>query len=121
MRELPGNLVHFTWDATHEPALAIESGDTVVVETRDVSDNQISPDSTAAALTTIDWERLYPLAGPISVAGAEPGDTLAVDGYDLSAEDAYVLSSLCVDLKISEIVDAGQFVVSAVLPLAIFG
>ena len=50
-----------------------------------------------------------------------PGDTLAVDGYDLSAEDAYVLSSLCVDLKISEIVDAGQFVVSAVLRLAIFG
>jgi len=32
-----------------------------------------------------------------------------------------VLSSLCVDLKISEIVDAGEYVVSAVLPLAVFG
>ena len=31
-----------------------------------------------------------------------------------------MLSSLCVDLKISEIVDAGEFVVSAVLPLAVF-
>jgi acetamidase/formamidase len=40
--------------------------------------------------------------------------------YDLSREDAYVLSSVCVDLKISEIVDAGQYVVSAVLPLAVF-
>ena len=39
---------------------------------------------------------------------------------DLSREDAYVLSSLCVDLKISEIVDAGEYVVSAVLPLAVF-
>ena len=39
--------------------------------------------------------------------------------YDLSGEDAYVLSSLCVDLKISEIVDAGQYVVSALVPLAI--
>jgi acetamidase/formamidase len=38
----------------------------------------------------------------------------------LSREDAYVLASLCVDLKISEIVDAGQYVVSAVLPLAVF-
>jgi len=38
----------------------------------------------------------------------------------LPPEDAYVLSSLCVDLKISEIVDAGQYVVSALLPLAIF-
>jgi len=38
----------------------------------------------------------------------------------LSREDAYVLASLCVDLKISEIVDAGVFVVSAFLPEAIF-
>jgi acetamidase/formamidase len=40
--------------------------------------------------------------------------------YGLSREDAYVLSSLVVDLKISELVDAGMWVVSAVLPLAIF-
>ena len=40
--------------------------------------------------------------------------------YDLSPEDAYVLSSLCVDLRISEVVDAGQYVVSALLPLAVF-
>ena len=38
----------------------------------------------------------------------------------LSREDAYVLASLCVDLKISEIVDAGEYIVSAVLPLAVF-
>ena len=33
--------------------------------------------------------------------------------YELSREDAYLLCSLAVDLKISEIVDAGVFVVSA--------
>ncbi|MDP9134516.1 MAG: acetamidase/formamidase family protein, partial [Actinomycetota bacterium] len=33
----------------------------------------------------------------------------------LSREDAYLLCSLCVDLKISEIVDAGEWVVSALL------
>ena len=37
----------------------------------------------------------------------------------LSPEDAYLLCSLCVDLKISEVVDAGQWVVSAVLPEAV--
>jgi acetamidase/formamidase len=42
------------------------------------------------------------------------------DEYGLSREDAYVLASLCVDLKISEVVDAGQWVVSALLPLAVF-
>ena len=37
-----------------------------------------------------------------------------------SGEDAYLLCSLVVDLKISEIVDAGQYIVSALLPEAIF-
>jgi acetamidase/formamidase len=40
--------------------------------------------------------------------------------YGSRAEDAYVLASLCVDLRISEIVDAGQYVVSALLPEAVF-
>ncbi|MET1029803.1 MAG: acetamidase, partial [Domibacillus tundrae] len=40
--------------------------------------------------------------------------------YNMPKVDAYLLSSLCVDLKISEIVDAGHYVVSAVLPLAVF-
>jgi acetamidase/formamidase len=37
----------------------------------------------------------------------------------LSPEDAYLLSSLVVDLKISEIVDAGQYIVSALFPEAV--
>jgi acetamidase/formamidase len=40
--------------------------------------------------------------------------------YSLGREDAYLLCSLAIDLKISEIVDAGQYVVSALLPEAIF-
>ena len=42
------------------------------------------------------------------------------DEHGLSAEDAYLLCSLCVDLKISEIVDAGEYIVSALLPDAVF-
>jgi len=40
--------------------------------------------------------------------------------HGLSREDAYLLCSLAVDLKISEIVDAGVYIVSAFLPEAIF-
>ena len=40
--------------------------------------------------------------------------------YGLSPEDAYLLCSLCVDLRISEIVDAGEYIVSALLPEAVF-
>ena len=38
----------------------------------------------------------------------------------LSREDAYMLCSVAVDLKISEVVDAPNWVVSAFLPLALF-
>ena len=47
-------------------------------------------------------------------------DHLVADATASSREDAYVLCSLCVDLKISEIVDAGQYIVSALLPEAVF-
>src|SRR5262245_55184837 len=85
--EFPNDRVHFTWDVTNEPALRIESGDTVVVESRDVSDNQIGPESTADVIAGLDWDRVYPLAGPIEVAGAEPGDTLAVEILELRTKD----------------------------------
>ena len=64
----PADTVHFAWDIGLEPALEIESGDTVVVETRDVSDNQLGPQSTVDVLDGLDWARVYPLAGPIRVA-----------------------------------------------------
>jgi acetamidase/formamidase len=81
--EFPDDRVHFTWDVDNEPVLTIESGDTVVYETRDVSDNQITPDSTAEAVAALDWDRVYPLAGPVFVDGAEPGDTLAIEVLDV--------------------------------------
>jgi acetamidase/formamidase len=82
----PDDRVHFTWDAGNDPVVTIESGDTVVVTTRDVSDNQITPESDASVIATLDWDRVYPLAGPIAVAGAEPGDTLAVEILDLHTQ-----------------------------------
>jgi len=40
--------------------------------------------------------------------------------YSMEPVEAYVLSSLVVDLKISELVDAGTWIVSSYLPLSIF-
>lgn len=83
---LPDEQVHFTWDAGNEPRVVIDSGDTVVVWTRDVADNQITPDSDTSVIAGLDWDRVYPLNGPIGVAGAEPGDTLAVEILDIRTQ-----------------------------------
>ena len=81
--ELPADRVHYTWDAGNEPVVTIDSGDTVVMSTRDVSDEQINASVDASVIATLDWDRVYPLAGPIAVNGAEPGDTLAIEVVDL--------------------------------------
>ena len=83
---LTDDQVHFLWDTGHEPVLGIDSGDTVVVWTRDVSDNQIGRDSDASVIAGLDWDRIYPLAGPIAVHGAEPGDTLAIEVLDIHTQ-----------------------------------
>lgn len=78
--------VHSTWDVDTPPTLEIEPGDTVIVWTRDVSDNQIHPGADVRALASFDWHRAYPLTGPIFVNGAAPGDTLAVEVLDIHTQ-----------------------------------
>jgi acetamidase/formamidase len=85
--ELPDARVHFKWDVGNEPALVVQSGDTVMLESRDVSDNQLTPNSTSKDIENLDWDRVYPLAGPIVIDGAERGDTLAVEILELRVQD----------------------------------
>src|SRR4051794_3846558 len=85
--QFPDDRVHFTWDADHEPVLTVRSGDTVTLESRDVSDNQLGPGSQSSDIEALDWDRVYPLAGPIAIEGAQPGDTLAVEILELRTKD----------------------------------
>ena len=83
IHELSKEQVHFRWDKDLSPVLTIDSGDTVVFETRDVIDNQFGFDSQTEEIDLIDGKRVYPLAGPVAVNGAEPGDTLEVEILEL--------------------------------------
>ena len=79
--------IHYKWDNSLPPAIEIEPGDTVHCETEEVSDGQIKPGMPASILGNLDFDRLYPLAGPIFVKGAEPGDILEVDILRLQTLD----------------------------------
>ena len=50
--------------------LSVQPGDVVAVETDDFAGGQITRSSTAADLLTLDFDRIYPLAGPIHVDAA---------------------------------------------------
>src|SRR5258706_4007535 len=71
--------IHYKWDNKQPPAIEIEPGDVVHCETEEVTDGQIKPGMPASALGALDFGRLYPLAGPIFVKGAKPGDVLEVE------------------------------------------
>ncbi len=79
--------VHYKWDAKQPPAIEIERGDVVHFETEEVSDGQITPESPASDLAGIDFTRLYPLAGPVFVKGAQPGDALEIEILELRPID----------------------------------
>ncbi len=77
------NETHYAWNHTLDPILTIRSGDRVVFNFKDISDEQINQESTEAVFDTFDDERLFPLSGPIYIEGAEVGDTLEIEIIDL--------------------------------------
>jgi acetamidase/formamidase len=79
--------VHYKWDRATPPVVEISPGDIVHCETDEVTDGQIREGDPASKLAGIDFDRLYPLAGPIFVKGAEPGDALEVEVLELRPID----------------------------------
>lgn len=84
--DVPGP-VHRLWSTAHPPVLEIADGDTISFELTEATGGQIDADSTVHAVAGFDWDRVYPLAGPIMVAGAEPGDTLEIEFTELVSVD----------------------------------
>jgi acetamidase/formamidase len=70
--------IHFVWNNELPPAITVKPGDTVHCWTQEVSNGQVTPGCSADVLHTINFDNVYPLAGPIAVDGAVPGDALEV-------------------------------------------
>src|SRR3981081_2546019 len=73
------DVCHHKWDNSIPPAVEIESGDVVHFETEEATAGQLKKDDPASKLGALDFDKLYPLGGPVYVKGAEPGDTLEVE------------------------------------------
>ena len=78
---------HYKWSKDHKPLLHVKPGDRVTFEVNEVTSWQITKDSRPDDLAGIDVEKFYPLAGPVSIDGAKPGDALIVDVVDVKTAD----------------------------------
>lgn len=74
-----GHSHHFGWDHAIPPALTVAPGSRVTFDCLDSSGGQLTPDSTAADLGTLSFDKINPVTGPVFVEGAEPGDVLKVE------------------------------------------
>ena len=78
---------HYKWNNKHRPVVTISPGDTVRFDANDVLSWQLTAKSKSSDLNSLDNEKLYPLAGPVYVKGAEPGDALVLDILDVKVDD----------------------------------
>ena len=69
---------HAFWDNSLPARVRVKSGDTVIFETLEASAGQIHASSNSDAVTTLSFDPIHPLTGPVYVEGAEPGDGLEV-------------------------------------------
>ncbi len=77
--ELNDSLLHYAWDNALAPRLTIDSGDTVIFDTRDAVDHYYTVDSTHEDVRKKGPLTGHPLTGPVYVRDAQPGDTLLVE------------------------------------------
>jgi formamidase len=83
LAQQPG-LGHNRWHPRIEPLVEVDPGDEVILESPGYDDYQLQDDDSLGDVESIDLSRTHPLAGPVSVRGAEPGDLLVVDLLELS-------------------------------------
>ena len=69
---------HNKFSSAIPPVLRVPSGAIIEAETKEASDNQITPNSSIQAVRNLQFDPIHPITGPVFVEGAEPGDVLAV-------------------------------------------
>lgn len=69
---------HYGWNNANTPALKITPGETISFNPPDSSGGQITAQSKLADLGKLDFSKVNPVAGPVYIDGAEPGDAIKV-------------------------------------------
>jgi formamidase len=83
---------HNRWHPDIAPALDVNVGEAIELETRDAFDGQIGPSTTTAEVGKLNLNLIHPLTGPVFVNGAEAGDLLEIEIVEVTpARFAYTV------------------------------
>ena len=85
MQRVPAEPLIYEFSRHHEPRVVIDSGQQLLVESEDALSGQIRCPGDQRDKSTMPWSN--PVAGPIYVNGAQPGDALAITINDIQPRD----------------------------------
>ena len=71
--------VHRLWTPDHEPVLEVADGDVIEFDAQECAAGQLDDFRNGDPVPHLDYDLLYPLVGPVLVAGAEPGDAVELE------------------------------------------
>ena len=69
---------HYGWNRDNKPVVRVAPGESIEFHPVDSSGGQLTQSSTVADIATLDFAKVNPVAGPVYVEGAEPGDAIKV-------------------------------------------
>jgi acetamidase/formamidase len=75
---------HFGWDNSNKPVVKAKPGETIEFHPVDSSGGQLNSKSTVADIAALDFAKVNPVAGPVFIDGAEPGDAIKVTLLDFT-------------------------------------
>ena len=77
---------HNRWHPDIPPIIEVGEGEDVALDARDALDGYLTPRSTVSDFTALPLGAIHPLAGPVHVRGARPGDLLEVEFVDITPQ-----------------------------------
>ena len=69
---------HYGWNRDNPPVARIAPGETLEFNPLDSSGGQLTSKSKVADIAALDFGKVNPVAGPVYIEGAEPGDAIKV-------------------------------------------
>lgn len=88
------HLGHNRWHPDIPPVAEMADGEEIILEAPGFDDYQVHDDDDKSELHHVDFTRMHPLAGPVYVKGAEPGDLLAVKILGVEPKSGVAFSNI---------------------------
>ncbi len=89
MKELKADHRFYAFSPDNPPAIRVEPGEELLIETQDCFSNRIRHED--ELFSAADWGEVNPATGPVFVTSAEPGDILMADIVEITPEEQGVM------------------------------